>query len=160
MAGFYMPGGDGTVPASFIPTGGGNFTFVGTGGKDVGAFNASLTLPLPFSWTNASSISNIARSQGVNVTWTGGAANTYVQITGGSSTTVNGKTVSVSFSCQAPQSAGQFTVPAPVLLALPAGNGSLDVANYSNIKTFTATGLDLGYLMGYVSIDKSTIAYQ
>jgi hypothetical protein len=97
----------------------------------------------------------------VNVTWTGGAPGTYVGISGVSSSTVNGRNISVSFSCQAPVSAGQFTVPPPVLLALPAGNnGSLDVGNYSNIKTFTATGLDLGYLMGYASTDKSSITYQ
>lgn len=160
LAGFYAPP-NGQVPTAFIPTGGGSFTFDnGSGGPDVGHFNATLTLPLPFSWTNAASISTISRAQGVNVTWSGGAPGTYVGISGVSSATVNGRSLSVSFSCQAPVSAGQFTVPPPVLLALPAGTGTLDVGNYSNIKTFTATGLDLGYLMGYASTDKSSIAYQ
>jgi uncharacterized protein (TIGR03437 family) len=155
LQGFYAPP-NGVVPASFIPAGGGNFTFDnGSGGKDVGHFNASLTLPPAFTWANASSITSVTRSQGVNVTWTGGAAGTYVNISGESSATISGRSVAVSFTCQAPVSAGQFTVPVPVLLALPAGTGSLDVGNYTNPKTFTATGLDLGYLSAYSSTSKS-----
>jgi hypothetical protein len=66
-------------------------------------------------------------------------------IGGGSTATVGGQSVTVGFTCEAPASAGQFTVPSYILLALPAGSGTLGVDNYGNPQTFTATGLDLGY---------------
>jgi hypothetical protein len=81
-----------------------------------------------------------------------------VDITGSSSATINGKTVSVSFVCLAPVSAGQFSVPVPVLLALPAGNGSLSVGDYTNLQLFTAPGLDLGLLTSG-SLTSKSLAY-
>ncbi len=159
LAGFYTTP-DGTVPDSFIPSSGGTFTFDnGAGGKDVQHFNTTLALPPAFTWSNASQIASISRAQGVNVTWTGGAAGSYVDITGSSTGTINGKSVTVSFVCLAPVSAGQFSVPVPVLLALPAGSGSMSVGDYTNLKLFTAPGIDLGILAGYNDTDKSPIAY-
>jgi uncharacterized protein (TIGR03437 family) len=157
-AGLYAPP-SGTTPASFIPSTGGAFTFDnGAGGKDVQHFNAILTLPAVFTWSNASTIVSVSRTQGVNVTWTGGAAGSYVDIEGNSTATINGKSVSASFVCKAPVAAGQFSVPVPVLLALPSGNGSLSVGDYSNQQLFTAPGLDLGMLTGYNSTSK-TLSY-
>jgi uncharacterized protein (TIGR03437 family) len=159
LAGFYSPT-SGTVPATFIPSSGGTFTFDnGAGGKDVQHFNTTLTLPAAFTWSNASQITSVSRAQGVNVTWTGGAPGTYVDITGASTATINGKSVSVSFVCYAPVSAGQFTVPVPVLLALPAGSGSLSVGDYSNQQLFTAPGLDYGLVFGYSDTSKSPLPY-
>jgi hypothetical protein len=159
LAGLYSPP-NGTVPATFIPSSGGTFTFDnGAGGKDVQHFNTSLTLPAAFVWSNASQITSVSRAQGVNVTWTGGAAGSYVNITGASTATINGKSVSVSFVCYAPVSAGQFTVPPPVLLALPAGSGTLDVGDYTNQQLFTAPGLDYGLLFGYSDTSKSPLTY-
>jgi hypothetical protein len=158
-AGFYLPP-NATTPATFIPTGGGTFTFNnGSGGPDVGGFNASLTMPTAFTWSNAAAITSVARASGVTVNWTGGAAGTYVQISGGSTANINGRQVTVSFSCTAPVAAGTFTVPVPVLLALPAGQGSLSVSDFTNFQTFTATGLDLGMLQGGYSTSKS-VSYQ
>lgn len=94
------------------------------------------------------SISSVTRSQGVTVNWTGGGTSTYVTISGSSAATINGQFTSVAFTCNAPVSAGTFTVPPPVLLALPAGNGSLSVGNYTNPQTFTASGLDLAFVTG------------
>ena len=153
--GFYLPP-NGTVPASFIPPGGGTFTFDnGSGGKDVQHFNASLNLPAAFTWSNAAAVAAVNRAQGVTVNWTGGAAGTYVSITGSSTATIGGKQTTVSFTCQAPLNAGTFTVPRPVLLSLPAGTGSLSVSDNTNLQLFTAGGLDLGILLGENSWSKS-----
>jgi uncharacterized protein (TIGR03437 family) len=133
------------LPAGYLPSAGGSFTFTGTGGANVGKFSSTLNFPSPLNWTNSSSISAISRSQGVSVSWTGGAAGTYVTINGTSTATIAGQPVSVSFTCAAPVSAGQFTVPSYVLLALPAGSGTLGLDNFTNPTTFTATGLDFGY---------------
>jgi len=117
---------------------GGSFTFNGTGGKDVGAFTASISYTNPLVWTNMSSIKTVTRASGQQVTWTGGASGSYTYITGSSSNA----TASASFVCYAPTNAGQFTVPSYVLLALPTGtNGSLGVANTTTPTTFSASGL-------------------
>ena len=42
-----------------------------------------------------------------------------------------------------------------MLLALPAGNGSLSVADYTNFQTFSANGLDIGMLQGGYDTTKS-----
>ena len=92
------------------------------------------------------------------MTWTGGAAGTYVSIAGGSTATINAKPVTVTFSCQAPLSAGQFTVPPSVLLALPRSNGSLAVGDFTNTQLFTASGLDLGVALGE-NLTSKTLSY-
>jgi uncharacterized protein (TIGR03437 family) len=157
--GFYSTS-NGTVPSGFLPSTGGTFTFDnGSGGKDVGHFNASIVMPQQFTWTNASSVTSVTRSQGVTVTWSGGTPGSFVTISGGSTATVNGGSYTVTFTCNAPISAGQFAVPTPVLLVLPASNnGSLSVGDYTNTTLFTASGLDLG-LTGGSSSTSRTVAY-
>ncbi len=131
---------------TFLPGTGGTFTFTATGGKDIGAFTASIAYPNPIAWTNGS-ITSVTRASGQNITWTGGASGSYVFISGSSSNT----SASASFTCYAPASAGQFTVPSYVLLALPAGpNGSLSVEN-AVTNTFTASGLTQGIALAGVS---------
>ena len=118
-----------------------------------------MIVPSLLTWTNSAQINSVTRSQGVNVTWSGGAPGTYVAIGGTSSVTIGAKFVSVTFTCLAPVSAGQFSVPVPVLLALPAGDGGgLTVSNFSNLQQFTATGLDLGLMTGG-SITTKTLTY-
>jgi uncharacterized protein (TIGR03437 family) len=137
------------LSATAIPSSGGTGTFSWTGGKDVGASSATVVLPNPLlSWTNQSTGATVTRSQGVLVTWTGGAPGTLVYISGSSSSgSANG-----SFVCYAPQSALQFTVPAYVLDTLPAGHGSLSLENITQYKTFTAPNLDSGVAFGFTGI--------
>jgi len=142
----------GTFTSGFIPPTGGPFTFAGQGGSDVEAFNAALNFPNPLFWTNASAASAITRSQGVTVNWTGGDPDTYVQITG-SVTTVG---VTVSFTCDAPVSPATFTVPAAVLLALPAASGGIAVDNFTLPTSFSATGLDFGFAASHSSVFEPT----
>ena len=112
----------------------------------MGASSATVNLPNPLlNWTNESAGATVTRAQGVQVTWTGGASGTYVFISG--SSTSGG--VIGSFTCFAPQSALQFTVPAYVTETLPAGSGTLMVENTTQYTTFPATGLDLGVAFGF-----------
>jgi uncharacterized protein (TIGR03437 family) len=144
VAGSYLA----QLASGFIPSTGGSFTFTGTGGADVGSFHASVTFPNPLlTWTNTAADATITRSSGAQVTWTGGASGTYVLISG-SSTSGN---LTASFNCYTTQSALQFTVPAPILLSLPAGTGSLLVENATNFQSFTASGLDSGAALGAVA---------
>lgn len=149
------------LPAGALPSTGGSFVFTGTGGKDVGAFTATLSYTSILNWTNASAIPSVTRSQGVTVTWTGGDPNGYVLITGTSSTpsTATQAAIGAGFTCYAPIGAGTFTVPSYVLLGMPAGQGSLSVENATTPISFTATGLDYAY--GFAAFYTSkTLNYQ
>jgi len=157
------PETSGTSPP-IVPQGGGTFTFDnGAGGADVGAFKATLSesITTPLLWTNIADITAVDRAKGQLITWTGGMAGNYVYIFGYSSVyraapvAAGYVPYSMYFTCSAPLSAGQFTVPAAVLETLPAtgtvaydglppsGNGYLYVASGS-IQPFTAPGLNLG----------------
>jgi uncharacterized protein (TIGR03437 family) len=144
---------------AFIPAAGGAFTFSGTGGPDVGAFTTPQVQVSPaVTWTNAGAISPVTRANGLTVDWSGGAAGTYVGITGFSLSAVNGSSTNYLagfFSCQAPAAAGTFTVPPAVLQSLPASStlsengvdlslGVLLLTNYSAPVAFTAPNLNLG----------------
>ena len=138
------------------------------GGGDVGSFTANLTLGAPLVWSNQAAITTVNRSNGVTVSWTGGADNSYVQISGMSVT--GGGTLAVVtayFTCAAPVSANQFTVPPAVLLALPPGGsgppsgpyGTLSVSNITG-QELTAPGLDLGLISTSVNYNNVMVTYQ
>lgn len=146
------------LPSGSIPTSGGTFAFAGSGGSGamaVGPFKTTVNFPNPIlSWTNQSASATVARTSGQTYTWTGGAAGTYV-IMSGSSSSAN-FAVSGSYTCIAPVSAGSFTVPTYVLLSLPAGTGSSFVENSTAFNSFTATGINAGYAIGFVSVGVNT----
>jgi uncharacterized protein (TIGR03437 family) len=144
-----------SLPTSAITTDGGTFTFAGTGGADIGSFSASVVVPNPIlSWTNQPSDATVNRSQGVGVTWTGGASGSYVIISGSSSGSSSG--VFGSFFCIAPQSALEFTVPAYVTNTLPAGTGTMSLENASGYTPFTAPNLDYGLAFAFTGTSINT----
>jgi hypothetical protein len=126
----------------------GTYTFSGSGGKDVGTFQVAINIQSPFSLSNSSSLGSITRSQGATVSWTGGFA--------GGDVLVNGVVAGLNFYCHAPSSAGQLTIPAATLLALPQGTGKLVILNATAPQTVSASGLDLGLATGVVSIEVPT----
>ena len=146
------------LASGFIPTSGGSFAFSnGAGGADVGSFNTTVSFPNPIlSWTNQATDATVTQASGVLFTWTGGTPGTFVIMTGNSSGTVNGQSSSGSFTCIAAESALQFQVPNYVTSALPPGTGTLQIANYTNFQSFTATGIDRGYSVGYSQIQINT----
>jgi len=128
----------------------------GTGGSDVGAFTADLTVSSPVTWSNQATISaqnSIDRTKDLNIAYSGGASGDYVAILG-TSTSATGN-VTATFICTEKASAGTFTVPSFVLSALPASGtitvdgvngagGFLLLGNLPASNTFTAPGIDLG----------------
>jgi hypothetical protein len=90
--------------------------------------------------------STVTRSSGLTVAWTGGSPNGNVQMIV-TSATDNTYTYAAQAVCTAPASAGTFTIPPYVLLALPAFNNAGFVFAPANTEVpFTATGLSLGIL--------------
>jgi hypothetical protein len=130
-----------------------SYTFAGAGGADVGAFKATVTPPSPaLVWPQMSSTTSVVRSQGVTVTWTGGAPNTAVVISGESAASLGNYDITQFFFCLAPVAAQKFTVPASILLSLPAtptfpivSQAYLGISNSTNPIAFSANGIDLGF---------------
>jgi uncharacterized protein (TIGR03437 family) len=118
----------------------GSYTFTTAGGADVGAITGQIVMPPAIVWSNAASAAGIDRTQGLTVSWTGGDPNGYVDISGYSSQGGSG----AMFTCAAATSAGTFTVPAMVTLALPAGTGGITVTGATAPVTFSAQGIDIG----------------
>ena len=132
------------LPTGFVPTSGGSFVFTGTGGKDVGPFTGTVNYTNPIVWTNMNDITSVSRSQGVTVTWTGGDPHGYVLISGTSNSAETPSTpvLGAGFVCYAAVSAGQFTVPAPILLGMPIGTGSLTVQSATTPKVISIPGIE------------------
>jgi hypothetical protein len=164
------PNGSQTIPANgqgqatLTDGAGGNFlspgayTVTGTGGANVGSFSAPYTIPTPPILTSPTTGPSgppvpVNRANGITFTWTGGAANSYIQIQGGNSTDNSGA-VGVSFTCSVAASAGTFTIPPSVLLTLPPGafvNSEWDFTAYSPYGAFSASGLNVGYIQASYS---------
>lgn len=97
----------------------GTYTLKGAGGKDVGAFNASMMLGSPLTITGGLPAS-VTRNAGLTLNWTGGNATDVVVIAGSSGTSGN----STEFICTTTAGKGGFTVPASILQQLPASTAS------------------------------------
>jgi hypothetical protein len=122
----------------------GAYTISGSGGANVGAFSQAYTLPAPPTLTSpASGVNiNVTRANGMTLTWSGGSANYIIQIQGSNATDAT-QTKGANFTCFVSASAGTFTIPPSVLLALPPGNfGGMNFQPYSLYGTFTASGLN------------------
>ena len=102
----------------------GTYTVSVPGGADVKAFSTSVTIPaLPRQTSpqpDATSALPVTRSNGLTVTWAGGATDGAIHIDGFNSLDFNG--TGASFNCIALASAGTFTIPPYVLLAMPLSN--------------------------------------
>ncbi len=157
-----LGGGSSGKPLFFTA---GSYTASGPGGADVGPFQANVQFAANFAWTNQNSIGSITRAQGVTVSWTGADAANGIYITGFSAGGSDPNNLAAgSFSCHAPGASGSFTVPAYVLLALPPtyvvpglslATGSLGVSSGTSYQTFTASGLDLGFIGSSVEISQA-----
>jgi len=132
------PGGTLTSTAPGI------YTVTGTGGKDVGAFAASINVTSPLVWTNKSAVSEVDRTRPLTLTWSGGSAAGYVLIGG---TASGGFSGSALFTCVEETRKEAFTVPQFVLSALPvAKEGTIFVAPHPLSNPVTIPGLDLAFL--------------
>ena len=136
-----------------IPQSGGTFTFTGLGGKDVGAFTATLNLSPLLNWTNPTAAANIDRSKPLHLTWTGGNPGSYIYIVGASG---SGGARERTFDCVALADSGQFDVPAYILSAMPAGAGAVELQN-AIFTPFSAAGLDIASAGASITYSVSSI---
>jgi hypothetical protein len=134
----------------------GSYTISGTGGKDIGPFSGTITFPTSPTLVSPTSSDGltVTRSSGMTVTWTGGDPNGYVEISVASMTD-NTFSAGAFANCKAPASAGTFTIPSYVMLALPAGTFTgFELGPGTNqaaaTAPFTAPGLSVGMVQVYI----------
>jgi hypothetical protein len=153
ISGVTLPG----IPnASIVP---GTYTLRGAGGKDVGAFNASITLGSTLTITGGLP-ATVTRNAGLTLNWTGGNSTDTVEIFGSSGTTSSITT----FFCITTAGPGTFTVPASILNQLPAvttaavtaGTGSGILAVFSSPSPASGSSLFSAPLTAGGSITNAT----
>lgn len=151
----------------------GTYMISGSGGADVGAFNTTLNLAAPLTWTNKTQITttttgltgtvNRSGSPVTTLTWSGGDPNAFAVIAGFSTEGTGSNSLGGFFLCIAPISAQQFTVPASAMLALPPtptdGIGVLMLGSTTTPQTFTANGLDFGFAAAS-ALSGTSVVYQ
>jgi uncharacterized protein (TIGR03437 family) len=128
----------------------GAYTIAGSGGADVAAFTANVTMPAAPTLVTPINNGSATRANGMMVTWNGGTGNVQIVVNGPlDNTYTNGR---VAF-CTAAASAGTFTIPPYVLLALPPSNPPAFSSGFiltSVTKTpFSASGLGAGVVEAY-----------
>jgi uncharacterized protein (TIGR03437 family) len=110
----------------------GTYTLNGSGGKDIGKFNASVSIGAPLVVTGGLP-TTVVRGSGLPLNWTGGNPTDIVEIFGSSQANTNSPTV--SFICTTTAGQKTFTVPSSILNQLPASSangGSLAVVSTIN----------------------------
>jgi uncharacterized protein (TIGR03437 family) len=143
----------------------GQWQLSGTGGTDVAAFTASITLPDPL--TLGSPPASVSRSSSLTVNWTGGSANDLVNIAGLSipGGLLNaGNSLVGAFVCTALASARTFTVPSTIVSQLPAGDGALLLlgagqGSRPNIPLVRGGNVDIAAFV-YTFIDSAQLRFQ
>ncbi len=131
---------------------GSSFSVTGSGGYDIGAFQANLQMGHPLTWTNRSQLNTIYKS-GTTVNWSGGDSSQFVLLAGASTDQNTYETA--GFFCLAPSTAHSFTIPSFALADLPTtgsntgASGSLGALLFISLpmqsQTFAADGLDSGF---------------
>lgn len=159
--------GDGTAGNYIDP---GTYTLSGSGGPDIGAFSASLTVPPELLWTNRDTLTIVDRTRPITLTWSGGEPTTLVTIQGTSTAIQSGRALSTSFQCWARNTDQSFTIPSSVLLSLLPSptqvitptlsllqRGTLAIATVGRGTRIRPTGLDYGTLGSQIGIAQSTV---
>lgn len=130
----------------------GSYTIAGSGGTDIGAFSATITVASHPTISNASSLATIDRSQPLIVTWTGGVAGNYVLIAGEASGfyTTDAYVPPSYFACAEDGGKGTFTIPSYILSSMNptgTGKGGLLLSPHPLSHQITIPGIDLAYFI-------------
>lgn len=131
----------------------GNYTLAAGGGRTIDKFSTSFSIVAPApTWNESNSASiemnGVTRANGLTIVWTPGsaAADYNIYISGASYTATATASPGAIFECIVPASAGTFTIPPTVLLALPSSGGEIDFKPALLPSSFTANGLSLGFM--------------
>ena len=153
----------------------GDYVVAMSGGADVGALAASITVsekPV----TNLDSIDVVPRSQPLRITYSGTSSADWVWISGTSIIEARSDPQGAVFMCRAPVDTGSFDVPSEILKLLPPsevisllkeeGAGRKQsiptgflMVGLGSINSFAASGLDQGSIT-QIDVDMRAVQYQ
>ena len=130
----------------------GTYTIIGSGGKDVGAFSATISVGSHLAISNKASLATVDRTKPLTVTWTGGVAGNYVLIGGYTPNAhSNGAYMpNANFACGEDAGKGTFTIPSYILSSMNAtanGKGILGISPNPLSNQITIPGIDLAYFI-------------
>ncbi len=108
-----------TISGQFLP---GTYTLSGAGGKDVGAFHATMVIPTILNVSNMPS--SVTRSNGLQLNWSGGNSSDPVLISVEATNSVNGVQTGGDILCYTTAGAGGINISASLLNQLPAVSSS------------------------------------
>ena len=143
-----MPRSGSSVTGPDVPLG--SYTLSGTGGADVGAFSATITIGGHLAISNKSALNAVDPAQPFTVTWTGGVAGNYILIAGytPSAFTNNQFLSQAFFYCAEDGGKGSLTIPGYILTAMNAASnaqGVLLISPHPLSNQIQISGLDLAY---------------
>jgi uncharacterized protein (TIGR03437 family) len=130
----------------------GTYTIIGSGGKDVGAFSATITVGSHLAISNKASLATVDRTQPLTVTWTGGVAGNYVLI-GGYTPNAHSNVAympAAYFACAEDGGKGTFTIPSYILSSMNAtanAKGILGISPHPLSNQIAIPGIDLAYFI-------------
>ncbi|MGA3204403.1 MAG: hypothetical protein ABSF12_18080 [Bryobacteraceae bacterium] len=142
----------------------GTYTITGSGGKDVGAFSAAITVANHLAISNKSSLATVDRTQPLTLNWTGGVAGSYVLIAGYTPSGIanNVFVPSSYFACAEDGGKGTFTIPVYILSTMNAtanGNAVLLILPNPLSNQIVIPGIDLAYFLDGSS-DSANVTFQ
>lgn len=142
----------------------GTYTVTGSGGADVGAFQAATTIPPSLTWVNRDQLTTVNRAQPLTLNWSGVPAGYSVFIFGGGFDASSNS--SAVFTCVAQSGATSLTIPAAVLASVPPTRmgtgkfvGAIYLAQYqaASPARFSALGIDTGFLLPCGVVGKTVV---
>ena len=130
----------------------GSYTISGSGGTDVGAFSATITVGSHLAISNKSSLATIDRTQPLTVTWTGGTEGNYVLIGGYTPNAYSSGAYfpNAYFACAEDAGKGTLTIPAYILSTMNATantKGILGISSHPLSNQIAIPGVDLAYFI-------------
>jgi uncharacterized protein (TIGR03437 family) len=148
------------IPPILAP---GSWTISGSGGADVGAFKATITLPDNLDWTNRGAFSTVPQSD-LTIVWTGGnTSGNPILTVFGNSTVVNAtdpsKSRAKSFYCAAPASAGKLVVPAAIRQQLPSSSTAAGETSFGSLAITTGGFANFTAPLTKGTLNAGAIAY-
>ena len=153
------------LPLLFLDPG--SYTIAGTGGADVGPFQAKINVLAPLGYPSLASTYNVNRAQGITLNWAAPDPRVAAVAILGANYDLPTDS-SAAFLCLAPAEALNFTVPPWILGAIPPsrplkfqsqGYLILGTALYEPSAAFSATGLDTGFGVSIAATGQS-VRYQ
>ncbi len=141
----------------------GTYTLSGTGGSEVGSFNASVAFPTDFTVTNWDQLDSVDRGQPLTLNWTGAGVD-YVTIDMGTPSQTGSLYRNIVVTCLVPGGPGTFSVPVSALgVLLPSANAYLNVQGHTFVifkANLVAGGqIDFGSFGAGINLSKSVVVH-